>query len=93
MMTIAHVGEMPWQNVRLKHGLQLILPTLLHFNLSGTDHGVIRFSDFLSDIQSIFSTPVRRSITSMYLRCVPLADDSSWKEALEKGKRKELYAS
>jgi len=90
LMTIAHVGEMPWQNSRLRQNMQGILPTLIHFNMSGTDFGSITLIDFITDIQIVFSTPVLRSITSMYLRCVPLADDESWVEALEKGKRKEL---
>jgi len=90
LMTVVRVGVVPRHNPRLRQHLAgFINETFPIFN-RGMHIENISGRVLLSRLEPLFSSPVRRSLVSMYLRAVPYADESMWTGELESAKAKEL---
>lgn len=90
MMTVVQTGTLPWQSSRMRHSLKEYENTYIYILRHGWNREVRSLLQILVDFQIVFSTPTLRAITSVYLRTVPIADDSDWRAVLESGKKKEL---
>jgi len=94
LMTCLRVGSHPKDNLRLRHGIRGFLKSSYPiYDNAGEYRYTISASTIIQVVSPLLKTPLKRSILSIYLRGVPLMDDSDWRLSLQTAKRKEIQAS
>jgi hypothetical protein len=89
-MTILRVGSCPRQSIRLQQNLRVFLDSSFEFPDGDAGYRIMSGSELVDLIEPLLETPTLRSILSVYIRCIPLNDESDWKQALQDGITKEL---